>query len=156
MTKLFLSLLSDACWIKVFLKIALSPNFWMVVCVCVSVFDHECFYVSVLLFCDAWCLWFDILAYCVPLIWSHLHPKTAGMRGGQKPCRSAVAWSLPSCIAHSRRLLGSKNNNKNVCLCAYFCVHAVFSSEAWKRHDRIRGGRSTQLYYLSKCTDTHC
>ncbi len=40
--------------------------------------------------------------------------------GGQRSRRSAVTWSLPSCTAHSRRLLGSKNNNKNACV----CVHA--------------------------------
>lgn len=34
--------------------------------------------------------------------------------GGQRSWRSAVTWSLPSCTAHSRHLLGSKNIKKLV------------------------------------------
>lgn len=49
---------------------------------CVLTLTMNVFYVSVLPFCDA-CWWFDVLAYCASLMWSNLHPKTAGMRGSK-------------------------------------------------------------------------
>ncbi len=126
------------------LKNVLPPNFWIFVYVrvwiftfdaflyeCVHVcFDHEC------VLCVSCCFVMHVggLTF-LPIVhpWcGHTYFLKQQGWGGQRSRRSAVTRSLPSCTAHPRRLLGSKNNNKNARVCP--CQPL---SEACKWHDHI-------------------